>query len=73
MSDIANHQQPYGLSHAAAERPARDERQADAPFLRRILFGLIAATIFSGAVSFGLTTQNEIIENMQVASAHGPA
>ena len=47
--------------------------QADARFLRRILFGLIAATIFSGAVTVTLVAQQETIQDFQVASTHGPA
>ena len=47
--------------------------QADARFLRRILFGLIAATIFSGAVTVTLVSQQEASEGLQVASTYGPA
>ena len=50
-----------------------DDREADGPFLRRILFGLIAATILSGAVTFALTTQHDLVERFQLASTHGPA
>ena len=49
------------------------DSQADARFLRRILFGLIAATIFSGAVTVTLVTQQETIQGLHVASTHGPA
>jgi hypothetical protein len=52
---------------------ASRERQADKAFLRRILFGLIAATVFTGVVTLALTTQHELFERLQVASTHGPA
>lgn len=57
----------------AADRLMSADRQADATFLRRILFGLIAATIFSGAVTVTLTTQQEPVDELQLASTHGPA
>ena len=63
MTDI-----PKQQSFAASERS-----QADAAFLRRILFGLIAATVLSGAVAFALTTQHDLVERFQLASTHGPA
>ena len=63
MTDI-----PKQQSFAASER-----RQADVAFLRRILFGLIAATVLSGAVTFALTTQHDLVERFQFASTHGPA
>lgn len=69
MSDLANRQKSFAASRQA---PSRHDK-ADGPFLRRILFGLIAATIFSGAVTLALTSQHEFIEGLQVASAHGPA
>ena len=47
--------------------------EADGPFLRRILIGLVAATVLSGVVTLTLTTQHELIDGMQVASTHGPA
>ncbi len=64
MTDLSPHQQSFG---------AGLERQADGPFLRRILIGLIAATILSGAVSFTLTTQHELVQGLLMASTHGPA
>jgi hypothetical protein len=57
----------------AADRSVPAGRQADSRFLRRILFGLIAATIFSGAVTVTLVTQQEAIQGLQVASTYGPA
>lgn len=63
MTDVPNPQ--YFLASS-------DDKEADGPFLRRILFGLIAATIFSGAVTFALTTQHDV-ERIQLASTHGPA
>ena len=57
----------------AADRSVPTDRRADATFLRRILFGLIAATIFSGAVTVTLVTQQEASEGLQVASTYGPA
>ena len=57
----------------AAGRSMPADRQADAQFLRRILVGLIAATVFSGAVTVTLTTQQELIDELQLASPHGPA
>jgi hypothetical protein len=63
----------------AASPPAAKRRQAarrdevDATFLRRILIGLVAATVLSGAVTLTLVTQQELVEGLQVASAHGPA
>jgi hypothetical protein len=50
-----------------------DGKEVDGPFLRRILFGLIAATIFSGAVTFALTAQHDLVERLQLASTDGPA
>ena len=50
-----------------------DAREADGPFLRRILIGLVAATVFSGAVTLAMTSQLELVERFQVASSHGPA
>jgi hypothetical protein len=64
VTDLPAHQQSFG---------AGLERQADGPFLRRILIGLIAATVLSGAVSFALTAQHELVEGLLVASTHGPA
>ena len=64
MADIPNRQH----FHASSDR-----KDADGPFLRRILFGLVAATIFSGAVTFALTTQHDLVERFQLASTHGPA
>jgi hypothetical protein len=52
---------------------AKHEHEADGPFLRRILFGLIAATILTAAVTLALTSQHELIERLQVASTQGPA
>ena len=68
MTDIS-----IPLPSFAAARSVPDDRQADARFLRRILFGLIAATIFSGAVTVTLVAQQETIQDLQVASTHGPA
>lgn len=51
----------------AASQP---EREADAPFLRRILLGLIAATILCGAVTAALTSQHDLLpDGVAVASA----
>ena len=62
MTDIS-HQQSLSAGHPVA----------DGPFLRRILIGLIAATVLCGAVTVALTSQQELVEGMQVASTHGPA
>ena len=64
MSDITNSQPFYA---------AGPLKEADGPFLRRILFILIAATLFSGAVTVTLTSQQGLVELIQVASTHGPA
>ena len=64
MPLIPNHQHSFGVSR---------NKEADGPFLRRILFGLIAATVLSGAVTFTLTTQHELIDGLLIASAYGPA
>jgi hypothetical protein len=64
VTDIPNRQHSLAFS---------DDKEADGPFLRRILLGLIAATIFSGAVTFTLTTQHDLVERFQLASTHGPA
>jgi hypothetical protein len=76
VTDIANRQQSFTSSRPHAARPhftGKAQREADAPFLRRILFGLIVATVLSGAVTVALTTQHEVFERFQIASAHGPA
>ena len=54
-------------------KAAKRQDEADGPFLRRILIGLVAATVLSGAITLTLTTQHELIEGLQVASTHGPA
>ena len=64
MTDIPNHQHSFGVAR---------NKQADGPFLHRILFGLIAATIISGAVTFTLTTQQEAVDSFLIASTYGPA
>jgi len=64
VTDITNSQHYYA---------AGPLKEADAPFLRRILFVLIAATLFSGAVTVTLTSQQGLVELLQVASTHGPA
>ncbi len=64
MTDINNSQPFYA---------AGPVREADRPFLRRILFVLIAATLFTGAVTVTLTSQQGLVELIQVAGAHGPA
>ena len=64
MTDITESQQSFAVGR---------QDEADAPFLRRILVGLVAATVLSGAVTLGLVTQQEIVEGLQVASTHGPA
>ena len=69
MTDITDSQHSFAARHQAAAR----QDEADAPFLRRILIGLVAATVLSGAVTLALTTQHELIEGLQVASTHGPA
>lgn len=71
MSDVQNPHQTLASSDGGSD--TNPEKRADGPFLRRILFGLIAATIFSGAVTVALTSQHELFERFQVASAHGPA
>ena len=63
MTDIPNRQHFLASS---------DDKKADGPFLRRILVGLIAATIISGAVTFALTAQQDLVERFQFASTHGP-
>ena len=63
MTDIPIHQQVFGAGRAP---------EADGRFLRRILFGLILATVFSGAVTVALS-QYELDEGIRIASAHGPA
>lgn len=51
----------------AASQP---QREADAPFLRGILFGLIAATIICGAVTAALTSQHDLLpDRLEVATA----
>lgn len=46
------------------------QREADAPFLRRILLGLIAATMLCGAVAAALTSQHDLLpDRLDVASA----
>jgi hypothetical protein len=64
---------PLTDSRQASSRAAGRQDEADGPFLRRILIGLVAATVLSGAVTLTLITQHELIEGMQVASTHGPA
>jgi hypothetical protein len=58
---------------AVGRKAARRQDEADSAFLRRILIGLVAATVLSGAITLTLSTQHELIEGMQVASTHGPA
>lgn len=72
MTDIADRQH-FAASPPAVRKPASRRDEADGPFLRRILIGLVAATVFSGAVTLALTTQQELVEGLQVASTHGPA
>ncbi len=73
MTDISDSQHSFAASHPAAKRQATRRDEADGPFLRRILIGLVAATVLSGAVTLALTTQQELVEGLQVASTHGPA
>ena len=74
MTDITDSQYSFAASPPAVSRKAaKRQDEADAPFLRRILVGLVAATVLSGAVALTLTSQYELIEGMQVASTHGPA
>lgn len=78
MTDIIDSQLSFAVSIPAASRQASPraacrQDEADGPFLRRILFGLVAATVLAGAVTLTLTTQHELVEGLQVASAHGPA
>ena len=62
------------MSHSSCPPvTGKAETEADGPFLRRILFGLIVATALTGAVTVALTTQHEVFERFQIASAHGPA
>jgi hypothetical protein len=71
VSDIADRQQSFASSRPPVMRKAQGE--ADAAFLRRILFGMIVATALTGAVTVALTTQYELFERFQIASTHGPA
>ena len=64
MTDIPIHQHVFGASRSP---------EADGRFLRRILFGLIAATVLSGAVTVTLTSQHDLVDTLQLASSHGPA
>jgi hypothetical protein len=64
VTDITNSQPFYAAGPA---------HEADRPFLRRILFVLIAATLFTGAVTVTLTSQQGLDELLLVASTHGPA
>jgi hypothetical protein len=64
---------PPAVSRQANRQSAGRQDEADGPFLRRILIGLVAATVLSGAVTLTLITQHELVEGMQVASTHGPA
>ena len=73
MTDITDSQHSFAASTQAVSKAASRRDEADGPFLRRILIGLVAATMLSGAVTLTLSTQHELIEGMQVASAHGPA
>ena len=73
MTDITDSQHSFAVSPRAASRAPTRQDEADGPFLRRILIGLVAATVLSGAVTLTLSTQHELIEAMQVASTHGPA
>lgn len=74
MTDITDSQYSFAASSPAAGRQAASRRdEADGPFLRRILVGLVAATVLTGAVALTLTSQHELIEGLQVASTHGPA
>ena len=71
---MTDSQHSFAVSLPAVSRKAACRQdEADGPFLRRILIGLVAATVFSGAVTLTLTTQHELIEGLQVASTHGPA
>jgi hypothetical protein len=66
-------QHSFAASPTMSRQGACRQDEADGPFLRRILIGLVAATVLSGAVTLTLSTQHELIEAMQVASTHGPA
>jgi hypothetical protein len=70
---MTDSQHSFAASPPAATRPAARRDEADATFLRRILIGLVAATVLSGAVTLALVTQQELVEGLQVASTHGPA
>lgn len=61
------------MSHAHPSFSASAESEADGPFLRRILIGLVAATFLSGAVALALASQQEPVEAVQLAGVHGPA
>jgi hypothetical protein len=73
VTDITDSQRSFAAFPPAVSRKARRQDEADGPFLRRILIGLVAATVLSGAVTLTLSTQHELIEGLQVASTHGPA
>jgi len=73
VTDITDSQHSFAAVPPAMRQGARRHAEADAPFLRRILIGLVAATVLSGAVTLALSTQHELVEGLQVASAHGPA
>jgi hypothetical protein len=73
VTDITDSQRSFAASPPAAKRQAARREEADGPFLRRILIGLVAATVFSGVVTLALATQQELVEGLQVASTHGPA
>jgi hypothetical protein len=48
------------------------QKEADGPFLHRILVGLIAATVISGVVTVALTSQHEPVERFEMANVPGP-
>ncbi len=50
MTDITDSQHSFAVSPPAVNRKAASRQdEADGPFLRRILIGLVAATVLSGA------------------------
>ncbi len=49
-------------SAAARAQPSSIQPAADALFLRRILFGLIAATVLTGAMTAALTTRPPVAD-----------
>lgn len=60
--------QSHESTASASPRPKADDQ-----FLRRILFGLVTATLLTGAVAAGLTAQQLRPDLVEIASLWGPA